>query len=92
MFLIICVATTPRSHAEEQSLVEVGVVGTQKVLNLVFYKICVNIIIIMANCSSLLDGTFYLPHVEKKLIAVLIYLGSINDQNNVIMRDCPSSQ
>lgn len=43
-----CVVTTPRSHAEGQSLIEVDVVGTQKVLNLVFYKICVNIIIIIA--------------------------------------------
>lgn len=30
-----CVVTTPRSHAEGQSLIEVDVVGTQKVLNLV---------------------------------------------------------
>lgn len=54
------------------------------------YKIRVNIIIIMANCSSLLDGTFHLPHAEEKLIAVVIYLDSSNDQNNLIMRDCPS--
>lgn len=46
----------------------------------------------MANCSSFLDSTSYLPHVEEKLIAVSIYLGSSNDQNNLIMRDCPSTQ
>ena len=92
MFLLICVATTPRSHAEEQSLIEAGVVGTQKVLNLAFYKICVNIIIIMAKRPSLLDGTSYLPRVEEKLVAILVYLGSSSDQSNLIMKDCPSTQ
>jgi len=92
LFLIICIATAPRSHAEEPSLIEAGAVGTQKVMNLVFYKIGVNIIIFTANGSSLLDGTSYLPHVEEKLIAVLIYPGSSNDQNNMIMRDCRSTQ
>lgn len=92
LFLIICVATTPWRQAEEQSLIEVGVVGTQKVLNLVFYKICVNIIIILANYSFHLDGTSYLLHVEDKVITVLIYLGSSNVKNNLITSDCTSTQ
>lgn len=33
-----------------------------------------------------------LPHAEEKLIAVITYLGCSNDPNNLIMRDCPSTQ
>lgn len=82
MFLIICVATTRSSHAEEQSLIEAGVVGTQKVFNVVFYEIYANIIFITVNCTSLL---------EEKIIAVTTYLGCSREQN-LIVRDCPSTQ
>lgn len=67
---------------QRNSLIEAGVVGTQKVLNVVFYEICVNIIFITVNCTSLL---------EKKLIAITTYLGCSNEQN-LIVRDCPSTQ
>lgn len=92
MSFVICVATTPQSYAEEQSPIEVGVVGILKVLNAVLSKICINVVIILVNCSSLWGDTSYLPNVEEKLIAVLTFLGYNNDQSTLTTRDCPSTQ
>lgn len=92
MSFVICVATTPQSYAEEQSLIDVGVAGILKVLDTVLYKICINVVIILVNCSSLWDDTSDLPDVEEKLISVLSFLGYSNDQSTLPMWDCPSTQ
>lgn len=60
---------------------------------MVFYEIHVNVILTIVNGTSLLDGVhLFLSQAEDKLIAVTIYLGCSNDQNNLIVRDCPSTQ